>query len=111
MELEPPLRPFLSTMGNRRSGRFSGPSSTSASGRSPGSSATKKGKPEINKASSTRKFASTDNQENSGITAEHWAAYKSTRTQAAAKKKAEIAANDEGMSSIFIVAMHHNYFY
>jgi len=89
-------------MGNPRSGH------SSTSGKAPGSAAGKKGKPASKNTSSTRKRASTDNQddnqENSGITAEQWALDKNIRTQLAGKKKAEIAAEDEGMSSIFILA-------
>jgi len=99
-------------MGNRRSGPSSTPASmgnprsghSSTSGKAPGSAAGKKGKPASKNTSSARKRASTDNQENSGITAEQWALDKNIRTQLAGKKKAEIAAEDEGMSSIFILA-------
>ena len=88
------------TMGNHRSG----PSSTSTSMgnlQSGQPSTSRSGKaPEGKK----RKPASNDNQENSGITTEQWATYKNIRSQLAGKKKAELAAKDDGMSSIFILA-------
>jgi hypothetical protein len=84
------------SMGNAHSGP-----STSASGKAPGSAASNRGKPASKKASSSKKRAFTDNQENSGITPDQWALYRNIRTQLAGKKKAANAAEDQGMASIF----------